>query len=75
MSPKSCFGKKSSVREERILEQRALALVGNESALLHRVSKVKIVVLGKFKFKADCLGVILAEQTRLKKQLTEDTHS
>ena len=37
--------------------------------LLHRVRKVKIVLLGQFTFRADCVWESLAEQTRLQSSL------
>lgn len=47
--------KKAKCQGRKDLEWRTLVLVGNESALLHRVRQVKIVLLGQFTFRADCV--------------------
>lgn len=42
-----------------MLEWRTFVLVGNESALLHRLRKVKIVLLGQFKFRVDSVWELI----------------
>lgn len=52
---KAVLVKKAKCQGRKDLEWRTLVLVGNESALLPRVRQVKIVLLGQFTFRADCV--------------------